>query len=352
MTEPWDDLGEWLRPRLGASGKVRASGLGGPKAVGYSADTTLFAAAYETAEGPVERKFVLRSEVPDPAIYPAQVSGIDVDIDIQRRLMESVAAASSVPVAPILGYEVDPSVIGTPFFVMDFVPGDVPAVDPPYAAQGFFADAQPEERTRLITDGLRVLADIHRVDWRAAGLGWLLPSGEEPTLARQLGIWERCGKAALGDRSHPVMERAADILHQHLPKGSDPGLCWGDPRPGNMIWQDWRCVSVTDWEGASIAPPELDIAWWIMFDRTVHDEVGVARPPGDPTREEQLAIYEEAAQRRVGDLRLHEMLAAYRYCVIVIQVANRYVARGLMPAENEMWSNNGPTNILRDLSES
>ena len=346
------DLGEWLRPRLSATGKVQASGLGGPAAIGYSAETTVLRAAYDSAKGPVERRLVLRTEVPGPAIYPAQAPGIDVDIDIQRRIMESVARASTVPVAPILGYEPDASVIGTPFFVMEFVEGEVPAVDPPYTARGFFADAQPAQRKRMIAAGLKVLADVHRIDWRSAGLGWLLPSGEQPTMARQLRLWEHCARTALRDRRHDAMDKAAEILHRQLPEGSKPGLCWGDARPGNIIWRDWRCVSVTDWEAASIAPPESDVGWWLMFDRTMHEGAGIERLPGDPSRDEQLAIYEEAAGRKVEGLLLHEIFAAYRYCVVVVQIANRLVDRGILPADNQLWLHNPPTATLRNLLDS
>ena len=352
MVERWADLGEWLRPRLGATGKVEASGLGSPAAIGYSAETTVISAAFDTAEGKVERRLVLRTEVPEPAIYPAQTTGIDVDIDVQRRLMQSVARASTVPVAPILGYEPDPSVIGTPFFVMEFVEGVVPAVDPPYTASGFFADAQPAQREQMIAAGLRVLAAVHRIDWRSAGLDWLLPSGEQPTTGRQLRLWEQCGRTALRGRRHDAMDKAAEVLHRHLPEGSEPGLCWGDARPGNIIWRDWQCASVTDWEGASIAPPESDLAWWLMFDRTMHEGVGLERLPGDASREEQLAIYEEAARRKVEGLRLHEIFAAYRYCVVVVQIANRLVDRGLLPADNEFWVNNPIVNTLKNLMES
>jgi aminoglycoside phosphotransferase (APT) family kinase protein len=349
VTDRWDDLGAWLAPRLGAVGPVVASGLGGPAATGYSAETTIFTAAFESAAGPVERRFVLRSEVPGPATYPAQAPAIDVDIEIQYRLMQAVARASTVPVAAILDYEPEPSVIGAPFFVMDFVEGVVPEVMPPYTASGFFADAQPEQRTRMITRGLQTLAEIHRSDWRSAGLDWLVTPGEAPTTARQLGLWERAGHVALGDRRHAPMEQAAEILHRHLPEGSEPTLCWGDARPGNIIWRDFECASVTDWEAASIAPPESDVGWWLMFDRTMHEACGADRLAGEPTREEQLGIYEDAAGRRVEAVELHEMFAAYRYCVVVVQLANRFVERGIPPADNDFWIANPIVATLTDL---
>jgi aminoglycoside phosphotransferase (APT) family kinase protein len=71
----------------------------------------------------------------------------------------------------------------------------------------------------MITNGLQILADLHRIDWRAAGLGWLLPPGEQPTTARRLDLWERCGRTALGDRRHDAMERPAELLHRQTPGG-------------------------------------------------------------------------------------------------------------------------------------
>jgi aminoglycoside phosphotransferase (APT) family kinase protein len=354
MTDRLDGLGDWLRPRLGATAPVTVAQSGGPAAIGYSAETVVLTASYPTEDGTCERRLVLRAESPDPPVYPAQTVGMDIGIDIQRRVMEALAQWSDVPVAPILGAEPNPGVIGAPFFVMEYIEGRVPAVDPPYTARGFFADAEPRERTTMIEDGLRVLARVHQVDWRNAGLAWLIPPGASPTMARQVDLWESCATEALGPRQHPDMEKAAQILHQHLPQGSAPGLCWGDGRPGNMIWRDWRCVCATDFEAAAIAPPELDLGWWLMFDRCSQEVIGVPRAEGTPTREEQAAIYADTFGFACPEpeIRLHELFAAYRYCAIIVRVMNREVKRGRLPADHEIWRENMAVTCLRELIES
>jgi len=346
-----DRLGPWLTarlaPRLGATGAVRVVGESGPASTGYSAETAIVEVAYDAATGPTERRLVLRVETPDPPVYPAQVPGVTVEIDIQRRVMQAVAPA--IPVAEVLAAEDDPDVIGAPFFVMDFVEGVVPAIDPPYTVTGFFADASPEERTRLVADGLRVLADLHALDWRAAGLSWLVPRGATPSLARQLDVWEAYAARELGARRHPALDDAFALLRRHLPEGSPPAVCWGDPRPGNMIWRGFRCVCVTDFEAAAIAPPELDLGWWLMFDRTCHEVVGAPRLAGEPTREEQAALYAAAAGRDAGDTRLHELFAAARYAAIVVRVMNRAVARGHVPPDHTVWLENPAATALAQL---
>lgn len=347
--ERFERLAAWLAAPLGAAGPVRIEDVRQPAAQGYSADTTIFTAAYEDTSGPRARRLVLRSETPDASVYPAQAPGLDIEIDIQRRIMEAVAAHSQAPVAAILGGELDPAAIGTPFFVMEFVDGVVPALDPPYTMAGFFAEATGEQRHAMLASGLGALAAVHAMDWRAARLGWLLAPGASPSLQRQLELWEAYGRRELGPRTLAPFEQAVGLLARHLPAGAAPSLCWGDPRPGNIIWRDFRCVCLTDFEAASIAPPELDLGWWLMFDRTCHECLGVDRLPGEPTRPEQRALYEEAARRAVGDTHLHELFAAMRYSVIVVRVMNRTVERGLMPADHVVWQQNPAVAALEQL---
>jgi aminoglycoside phosphotransferase (APT) family kinase protein len=275
-----------------------------------------------------------------------------VEIEIQRRLMKAVAPAPDVPVAPILAAEADGAVIGAPFFIMEFIEGLVPAVSPSYTEAGFFVEATPDQRRRLVANGVRTLAAVHALDWKAAGLEWLIPPGAAPTLARQLDIWDAYARRELGERHHPDIQRAFDVLSRHLPAGSAPSLCWGDPRPGNIIWQDFQCASVTDWEAAAIAPPELDVGWWLMFDRESHEVIDVPRLDGEPTREEQRQLYAEASGRPLGDTHLYELFAAYRYAAIVVRVMNRAVDRGHMPADHTVWLENPAVTGLQQLLDS
>lgn len=348
----WSRLGDWLATRVGARGPVRVTDVSQPSSIGYSAETSIFCASYDGDAGPTTRRLVLRSESADPPVYPPQVSGLQIEVEWQRRVMQAIQSASpSVPLAPIVAADRDASVVGAPFFVMEFVDGVVPTVDPPYTVSGFFAEARPDQRRTMIADGVRVLAAIHDVDWDAAGLGWLAPTGVPPTLARQLELWRTWGTQELRGRRHPGMDAALDILERHLPAGSAPVLCWGDPCPGNMIWRDFRCVCVTDFEAAAIAPLELDLGWWLMFDRASHEVVGAPRLEGEPGREEQRDLYEASSGRVVGDTRLYEMFAALRYTVIVVRVMNRTVARGLMPDDHNIWLENPAATCLDQLLE-
>ncbi len=347
-TDTQTALATWMQARLDGADAVEVVDFAAPRS-GYSAETTVFNANVTRAGVVSSERFVLRQETPDPAVYPVQAPGLDIEISVQYRAMEAVAANSTVPLAPLIGFEDDTTVIGTPFFVMGYVAGEVPIENPNYVQQGFFADATPEQRATMINDGLRVMAEVHRIDWRAAGLDWLVPPDTTPGTTRQIEVWESYGQRELDGRRHPLMEDAFAWLHANQPPEPPLGMSWGDPRPGNIIWNDFTAACVTDFEACSIAPAEHDLGWWLMFDRWSHESMGAERLPGEPTRDEQTAFYETCLGRSVGDTYWWEVFAATRYAAIVVRVMNRMVARGQMPADQTIWLDNPATVCLADL---
>lgn len=320
-------------------------------ATGYSAQTLIVPLHYRRDGVACDEKVVLRIENLGPPIYPPQAPGLDVEIDIQYRAMQAIGSVSRIPLAGLLGYEPDPSVLGAPFFVMEFVAGETPLVDPPYPREGFFRDAAPEDRRKMIEGGIRLLAELHTVDWRAAGLDWLIAPGTTPGTVAQLDLWERYLREHLGDREHAVADEALAWLRANVPEGLEPGLSWGDSRPGNVIWRDFEPVCVTDWENVAIAPPEMDMGWWLMFDRTCHEYAfgAVERLEGEPTIDEQRDLYVQLTGRDADAIRYFELFAAVRYVAIIVRMMNLYVERGVMPADHTMWRDNPPAAIAEAL---
>ena len=347
-------LAGWLGPRLDPPAEDGAPVEVGDVealATGFSAETISFRATWRRG-GANSRRLVLRRESPDPAVYPQQAPGFDVEVDIQYRVMRALSTHPGIPLAPLVGYEADPAPLGAPFFVMGFVDGQVPLVTPSYAESGFFAEAEPGARHSMIEDGVRLLAEVHSVDWRAAGLEWLMGGSTDASAGRQLAICKAYAERELRGRSLPLLSGAFEWLEKRLPARGVSTLNWGDPRPGNMIWRGFRCVCVTDFEAASIGPPEVDLGWWLMFDRWSHESAGVARLEGEPTRDEQADLYRRLSGREVPDTHWYEVFAALRYCLIVVRVMNRSVERGLAPADQQVWRDNQSTLCLAELLDS
>jgi len=346
LREPFRD---WLAKKWTDASELSVGEFELPRS-GFSAKTVFVPVRCRRGGQIVDQKVVLRLENPEPAIYPQQAPGLDVEIEIQYRSMAALAATGKVPLAGLVGYESDAGVLGQPFFVMDFVAGHVMTEDPPYSTAGFFFEASPEARRQIVRRGVQMMAAFHTVDWREAGFDWLCHPDEAPTVERQIDVWESYMRRELRDREHPDFDRGVAWLRANLPDGLPPALSWGDSRPGNMIYDDdHRIICITDFENIAVAPKEIDVGWWMLFDRTMHEAIGQQRIPGDPSRQEQREMYATAAGIAVPDTFYYELLGGIRYAAIVVRVMNRMVDRGQLPADQTIWRENPAATALAQL---
>jgi aminoglycoside phosphotransferase (APT) family kinase protein len=329
-------LTEWFARRVPGATDVVMSDLKVPVATGFSNETVLFSMTWSVDGVRLTERFVGRIEPVEGGLFPVQTSATSVSVALQHRIMETVAATTSVPIPTTIGYEPDTAVLGQPFFVMEFIEGRVPGDRPRYTESGFLVDeATPAERRRMVESGLAQMAAIHQIDWLAAGLEWLDPSGTgSPTMSHQLALYRRFVVDVLRGREHPVIMAALDWLDENDPHDDRVGLSWGDARLGNIIWQNYEAAAVLDWEACALCPTEADVGWWLMFDRTVFDDVGIDRLEGFPTRDEMIAHYELVSGREVRNAHYWEVFGLMRFCAIYILLGDRMVAAGALPLEH------------------
>ncbi len=271
----------------------------------------------------------------------------EYDLARQFRIME-ILAATDVPVPRVLWFESDPSILGASFYVMERVEGRIPTDTPPYHVGGWVTEIEPATRAAIWWSGLETLARIHRLDHRALGLDFLAPPPPGSTcLERQLGFYTRFLAWAARGKPQPTSEAALVWLERNRPRDPEPvGICWGDARIGNMIFQDGRCVAVLDWEMATLGDPEQDLAWYLFFDRHHSEGCGAPPLPGFPSREESIARYEEWTGRTTRHVAYYEIFAAFRFAVIMIRVAQQLQTAGLFPPDADFETNNTATNLL------
>ena len=349
-------LDGWMRRQQPDRAGLRVHDVDMPRSTGFSNETVFFSATAEEKGEPTTRRYVARIEPPDGGLFPVQTKDCAVSVETQHRIMHAVADAGVAPVAGLLPFEGDRAVLGRPFFVMEFVEGRVPADVPRYSQAGFLVDeATPEERTRMVNSGVETMAALAGIDWKAAGLDWLDVRGEgDPRFRDQLDLYREYVETGLAGREHPVLMRALDWLDAEAPSESKcpVGVSWGDSRLGNMIWQDYRCASVADWEAVSLCPPEADIGWWVMFDRQSFEDLDTPRLPGFPTREEMVSLWESRTGRVVSDtIDYWEIFGTMRFCAIMIKLGDRMTRAGIVPAEANMSIKNGTTDSLARLIE-
>ncbi|MDA8359253.1 MAG: phosphotransferase family protein [Actinomycetota bacterium] len=339
-------LARWLATRLPADAEPGVAHVQAPESNGFSNETILCRASWQGSDGPVDRRLVVR-------VAPTRnVLFLDADFSIQYRVMAALADGQIGLPLPKLGwFEDDPSWLGVPFFTMDHVDGLVPPDNLPYTMEGWVVDAAPADQERMWWTGLEAMARVHRADWRGLGLGCLgerLPG--RPGLDQQLDYYRAFLDWTAQGRPQPVAEAAWRWLVDHRPRrDGDPVLCWGDARPGNIIWDDFTPAAVLDWEMATLGPPELDLGWWLYFDRQFTEGLNVPRPPGFPSREETVQRYAELIGRPLADLEYYEVFSGFRFSVIMCRLADLMVGSGQLPADTDMGVNNLATQFTAQM---
>lgn len=335
----------WLAARLPEAGGLEVSGLDVPTASGFSNETVFFDAAWHEGAGARSRRLVARLQVDGPGLYP------DPDIRAQYAVMRALHGRG-VAVPEVLWFETDPSVLGTPFFVMERRAGRVPADDPPFTATGWVLDLAPAERARLCDNALKQLVALHALDPGRLGLDFLArPELGGTPLEQELAYYRRYHAWAAEGREHPIIDEAFAWLEGNRPSGPERVvLSWGDARIGNMMFgPDLEVTAVLDWEMAAFAAPEQDLGWWLFMHRHHTEGFELPHPDGFPQREEVIARYEELSGRTVPDIAYYEVLAALRGAVIMVRLARMMIDAGLLPADSGMARNNGSSRILAAL---
>lgn len=228
-------------------------------------------------------RWVLRRK--PPGVLLASAHAVEREFRVMRAL-----AGSAVPVPRVHALCEDPGVIGSPFYVMDFVEGRVFA-DPslPGLASG--------ERGAVFDEMNRVIAALHGVDVAAAGLADY--GRPQNYLARQLERWTKQYRASqdlVGGEPHEAMERLIEWLQANRPLGPDAdetALVHGDFRIDNLVFHpsEPRVLAVLDWELSTLGHPLVDFAYHVMTWRVTPEEFRGLRGHDLPA----LGIPDEAA---------------------------------------------------------
>jgi aminoglycoside phosphotransferase (APT) family kinase protein len=260
------------------------------------------------------RAYVLRKKPPG-ALLPS-AHAVDREFRVLRAL-----AGSAVPVPAVHLLCADEGVIGQMFYVMDAVEGRV-------FADRLLPGCSPAERAAMYDDMNRILAALHRVDWRAAGLDGF--GRADGYVARQVARWSR-QYAASRTEPVPAMDRLIDWLPAHLPASDAAAIVHGDYRVGNLIFHptEPRIAAVLDWELATIGHPLADLAYNCLAYRLTgtHDH---GFPPGDPgalglPREtDYVAAYcARAGRPAIEDWEFFIVFAMFRIAAILAGVHRR-----------------------------
>ncbi|MFP7571742.1 phosphotransferase family protein [Marivita sp. S2033] len=195
------------------------------------------------------RRLVLRKK-PDGVLLPS-AHAVDREFRVISALQDT-----AVPVAGAQLLCTDESIVGTMFYIMDYVEGRS-------FWEPWLPDLPAPERTRIYGELGRVIAQLHRVDPADIGLeDFGRPDGY---VARQVSRWTKQYRASETD---PIdaMDRLIEWLPDNLPEQRRRALIHGDYRLDNMIFHptEARILAVVDWELSTIGDPMADFAYHML----------------------------------------------------------------------------------------
>ncbi|NWG71074.1 MAG: phosphotransferase family protein [Parvularculaceae bacterium] len=232
------------------------------------------------------KKYVLRRKPPGQLLPSAHA------VDREYRVMTALHGLGfPAPKTHVLCE--DASVIGTAFFIMDFIEGRI-------FWDASLADARRDERRPLYHSLTDTLADLHLVDYAKIGLGDYGKPGNY--FARQIDRWTKQYRAAETERIDE-MERLAAWLPGAVPERETTSIVHGDFRFDNVIMHpsEPRTLAVLDWELSTLGNPLADFTYYLMawhFPPTVRG--GLAGLDLDALAIPTLAEIAERYQRRTG----------------------------------------------------
>ncbi len=250
-------------------------------------------------------------------------------VDREFRVLEALGR-TDVPVPRALFYEDDAGIVGTPFYVMERLPGRVVHDN---ALPGMTA----AERRAVYRSMAETLARLHAVDWAAVGLeGFGRPAGYfARTIARWTKQWQLSKTRAL-----PDVEWLIDWLPGHIPADDTATIVHGDFRLGNLMLHptEPRVVGILDWELSTLGHPLADLAHVCMAWHSRPDEFGGLlgldlSGLGLPDEAAFVADYDRLAGHGQTLLPFHHAFALFRFAVIFEGIAARAKA-GNAAAEN------------------
>ncbi|MBI1264949.1 MAG: phosphotransferase [Alphaproteobacteria bacterium] len=225
--------------------------------------------------------YVLRRKPPGTLLASAHA------VEREYQVMKALGA-QGFPVPHMHALCEDDQVIGTVFFVMDFVEGRI-------FWDAYLPDLAPEARAALYDASNAALAQLHAIDVEAAGLSDYGRPGNY--FERQIARWTKQYKAA---ETTPIaaMNRLIDWLPAHAPAQERISVVHGDYRLDNMIFHptEPRVIAVLDWELSTLGDPLADFTYQLMQWRTPKEIrsgfLGVdLKALGIPTEDEYVAAY-------------------------------------------------------------
>lgn len=196
-----------------------------------------------------KQRYVLRKKPPGPLLPSAHA------VDREYRVMQALQN-SAVPVPKLFAFSEDLNVVGTPFYIMEYLEGRV-------IVDQSLPTLSKEDRTRVYQEMNRVISALHSVDYAKVGLDTFGKPGNY--FGRQIARWSRQYKEA-NTEDIPELHALIEWLPANIPTGEQTTIVHGDYRLDNLVLHptEPHAIGLLDWELATLGHPLADFAYHCM----------------------------------------------------------------------------------------
>jgi len=244
---------------------------------------------------------------------------------VREARIQTAVAEAGVPVPRILAICEDESVLGVPFYLMEFVEGEVVTDELPAI---FRSDAA---RQAIPSAAIDMLVRLHGIDVTSGPLASF--GRPEGYLTRQVQrfstLWQQSMRREL-----PAIGLLGDWLAANVPESPRAAVVHGDYRIGNLMFAPEgspRIVAILDWEMATLGDPLADLGYFAAT-YAVPDGVptpmeltSVTREPGFPSRDELVERYREGTGLQLAALPWYETLALWKAAIFCEAIYTRWL---------------------------
>ena len=337
-----DVMSQWLSTVMPGGVTPQVTVESGVDSNGMSSETIILTGRWEADGQQHEEKWVARVAPTEQDVPVFSSYRMDHQFDVIRLVGEK----TDIPVPLVRWLEPTGKVLGTQFFLMDYVSGVVPPDVMPYTfGDNWFADSPAESQRALQDNTVDVLAKLHSIPHAESTFGFLADGAEGNALRRNLDWLTSWYAFAVPDIGRSALvEQALEWLEANWPEdvaATEPVLIWGDSRVGNVLYEDFKPVAVLDWEMATLGPREMDAAWMIFAHMVFQELAALAGMPGLPDfmREDDVkATYDAKTGVELGDLNWFYVYSGVIWCCVFMRTSARRVRFGEIEKPDDVES--------------
>lgn len=309
-------------------------------ASGFSNETFIFS----LEENDEIKNFVLRLKPTNYQVFPEY--NLKLQVDIMRCLHDR-----GFPVPNVILYESNEDILGSEFYLMDYINGEAPSDNPPYHMdpEGMVGKAVKEDRRKIWTEWIHYLNQIHILDVDDLGLTELESKyGKSDPIDIDIEYYQDFLNWGMDGEDNPLCDDVLNWLRENKPKKNNPlSLCWGDSRPGNILYENFKATALLDWEMASYGDPISDVAWCLAVDDASSLGLTIERLEGSMDYKEALDIWSSKTGFSQENYEYYRIFSLLKFSVIMVRVAKKLVFNKIMPLESDFYKNNYISNFLK-----